>query len=408
MVTVYWKLDHKPFVQGGANEGYPTTNTLEYYRDVVISTATGDSKDSFKLKMDYRDDGSIPDFLPKDKLVIYRQVDSNVGWSTEDILMNGTVRTVPSQENHQKDELSIEGYNHSETVMGSLIFIDATNGLYNVPEFIEACLLNATQYNKSFKVTWHPDNPTTKSDGEAFPDVNEYAYYKPLSYILEKYSGRDYTDDTNYYWYVDQDNFLVWRPRGQAVSFEFDETTDEHLMLKVTKDTNDIKNFVIVKAGLDPNNKPIQALAPDFNSIAKNGFKYHFLVDENKTARSTYDADLSRFEVDSMEDATYPLTPIWSEGTSYANYDDYVAGFRNYIKLKAKELGTEYIDLRSNGKAKVDLEFIAGTKNWRIGDLISCNIPKLSNSNSKPMRVENAQYTTAVDTFTLVEDFGTL
>jgi hypothetical protein len=82
--------------------------------------------------------------------------------------------------------------------------------------------------------------------------------------------------------------------------------------------------------------------------------------------------------------------------------------FREYIREEAKKQGADFVELRRNGKLKLDLEFIACEKNWKIGNVISCNIPKLSDSSSKAMRVESVQYTESVDVFTLIEDIGSI
>lgn len=402
MVTVYWKLDHQPFNNGN----YGSTNTLTYYHDVIVNTAGGDSKDSFDFKVDNFQGEFDTTFNPKDKVTIYRQIDSSTGWSSDDVLMNGVIRQVPETEKYNQSLIMVKGYNHSETVTNALVFIDTTNGNYDVAELMQYALTSVQNFNENFKVTWHPNNPSVKTTGGSFPTIRERIFYKPLSYILEKYSGKDFTDDVNYYWYVDTQNRLVWRPRLDSVEATFDATTDEHLELKVDKDTKDVKNFIIVKAGLDPKNNPIQERYGDYNSIAKNGFKYHFLIDDNKTAQSLLDADRSDAGVDNMEDASYPFTPKWSGGTSYSNFDDYVAGFRAYVKAYAKQLGKDFADLYANGKLQVDLAFIPGTKSWGIGDMIACNIPQVSASNSKLLRVMKAQYTSTIDTFTLEEDVG--
>lgn len=404
MVTVYWKLDHQPFNNGN----YGTTNTLTNYRDVIINTAAGDSKDSFDFKLDNFQGEFNQTFNAKDKITIYRQIDSDTGWSSDDVLMNGVVRDTPETEKYNQSLVQVKGYNYSETVTNALVFIDTTNGNYDIPQLIQYAITSVQNFNTNFGVTWHPDNPSVKTNGSVFPTIRERIFYKPLSYLIEKYSGLDFTEDVNYYWYVDTQNRLVWRPRQDSVSAVFDADTDEHLSLKVSKDTKDIKNFIIVKAGLDPRGNPIQERYGDYNSIAKNGFKYHFLVDENKTAQSILDADRSDAGVTDMSSASYPFTPKWSGGTSYANFSDYVDAFRVYVKAYAKQLGKTFAEQRAYGELKVDLVFIPGTKTWSIGDVIACDIPQVSASESKLLRVESAQYTGTTDTFTLVEDQGSL
>jgi len=379
---------------------------LTTYRDVKIATAIGDSKDSFDFKVDNFEGDFDLTFNPNDKLIIYRQIDSDTGWSADDILMTGVIRDVPEMSAFNKEIVSVKGYNFSESVTRALVFVDGTTGAYDVPEFLQACLDSVTNFNTNFAVTWDSvNNPTVKTNDDPFPTVNEYAFYRPLSYLLDKFSGSYYTEDVNYYWLVDKDNKLVWKPKDSNPAYVFDEDNDNHIDLKVSRDNKDVKNYIIVKGGLDPENNPIQDYYGDYNSIAKNGFKYHFLVDETKMAKSLLDMDQSDAGVTSMEDATYPFTPRWASG-SYANFDAYVADFRVLIKAYSKQMGQSYAEQVANGKVKVTIGFNAGEKDWVIGNLISCSISKISASETKLLRVESAQYTGSKDTYTLIEDKG--
>lgn len=405
MTTIYWRIEHYPYDNGS----YPTSNVLGTYRNVKIKTALGDSKDTFDFKVDNYAGTFDTTFSPNDKVVIYRKVNSDTGWSSSDILMTGVIRDVPEMSAFNKEEISVKGFNFSESVTRALVFVDGTTGNDDVPEFLQACLNSVQNFNANFAVSWDSvNNPTLKSDGvTAFPTVNEYAFYRPLSYLLDKFSGAAYTEDVNYYWLVDKDNKLVWQPRGNGVTATFDENNDNHVSLKVARDTKDIKNYIIVKGGLDPKGNPIQDYYGDYNSIAKNGFKYHFLVDENKMAQSLLDLDRSDAGVDDMSNATFPFTPRWSGGASYADFDDYVDAFRLLIKNYSKQLGKSFAEQVANGKIKVDITFNAGTKDWVIGNNINCNISKISPTNTKNLRVDSAQYTGVTDTYTLIEDKGT-
>ena len=65
------------------------------------------------------------------------------------------------------------------------------------------------------------------------------------------------------------------------------------------------------------------------------------------------------------------------------------------------------MESRANGKLKVDITFQAEEKSWSLGQVISVNIASMGAVN-KSMRVEEIQYSTTTDTFTLVEDIGTI
>jgi hypothetical protein len=402
MATIYWRIEHSPVVNGN----YPTTNVLTTYRDILVNTAMGNSKDSFKFKVDNLNGVFDTTFSPNDKITVYRKVNTDTGWSSGDILMTGVIRDVPETSTHNKEEVEIKGYNFSESVARSLVFVDGTTGTLNVPQFLEACTNSVKNFNTNFSVTWDSNNPTVKTDSTTFPTVNEYAFYRPLSFLMEKFSGSSYTEDVNYYWYVDKDNNLVWKPKDSTNSDIFDESADSHVSLKVSRDTKDVKNYIIVKGGLDPRGNPIQDYYGDYNSIGTNGFKYHFLVDENKMAQSLLDLDRADAGVTNMEDATYPFFPRWADGSSYVDFDAYVAAFRVLIKSYSRSLGQSFAEQNANGKIKTTIDFNAGTKDWNIGDLIACNISKIG-TETKSLRVDSAQYGQSKDTFVLIEDKGT-
>jgi len=400
MVTIYWKLAHTP--KGGSE-----TILTELY-DPVVRVKTGDGKDSFSFKVNNVEGDFNNAFNPNDKMIISRQQNSDTGWANSDILLTGAVRTVPHEVNTSQDLLRVEGYNYSETVMGALVFVEGAGKTLDV--FLEDAVNSVASYNVDFGVTWNPNNPAVKyTDGTSFPIINERVFNKPLSYILEKYSTKETTEDGRYYWFVNKDNELTWDKRSNdSGSRTFDQSTDDFQSIKIKKDIKDVKNFVIIKGGLDPKGNPMQNRYADYTSISKHGFRYYIFVSENASGKTNLSADLTKAEVDDMEDATYPFVPTWDPTVTATDYDDYVTEFRSYFKGEFKTEGKKYIDLRKNGKLKVTITFQAGDKPWGLADLVSCNIPSLSSSQSKLLRVEEIQYSTTTDTFTLIEDEGSI
>ena len=404
MVTVYWKFTRSPYSN---NSWGSDTNLTELY-DPVVTVKAGDGKDSFSFKVDNINGDYDTYFNPNDKIVVSRQQNSDTGWSNNDVLLTGAIRNVPEESDSSKDFLRIEGYNFSESVMNALVFVDGAGKPLN--EFLQDALNSVRVYNTNFGVTWSSSNPSVKYvDGGAFPAVNERVFNKPLSYIFEKYSTKESTGDGRYYWFVNKDNELVWDKRLDDTNGRtFNEATDSHKAIKVSKDINDVKNFVIIKGGLDPKNNPMQDRYADYSSIAKHGFRYYIFAYENKTGLSDLDVDQLNKGVDDMADASYPLTPTWDSSVTATSYDNYVDEYRAYFKNKLREEGKKFVDLRKNGKLKVSITFQAGDKTWGLGDVVAVNIPSLSSNQSKLLRVEEIQYSTTTDTFTLIEDEGTI
>jgi hypothetical protein len=320
--------------------------------------------------------------------------------------MVGTVSAVVPEENERLDQIRIEGYNFSETIMSGIVFLDAYT--LTVSDAIQAALTSLELYAQQFRVTWNTDNPELKRDNvTAFPVVGEKYFNKPIKTVLEKLSTDEATADGVYYWYVNKDNELVWRPRTNDTTGSFNNQTDNYQSLKIGKDIKDIKNYIILKGGLDPSNKNIQTKYYDAASVAKNRARYHILVDENKKASTLYTADNAKAGVASLKDA-FPagFVPTWTTA-SYANYDAYLTAFRNYVKQEVLvPLGRQFVEQRKDGKLSITVSFQPG-KGWILGQLVPCTITAIGAA-VKNLRVTDIQYTTDEDIFTLVEDLGSL
>lgn len=403
MVAIYWKVVRAAF----ANNVWGTDTTLTELYDPIIRVKSGDGKDSFNFKVNNTQSDYDDYFNPNDRIIISRQQNSDTGWADSDILITGAIRNVPQNINSSQDLLRIEGYNFSETIMNALVFVDGNGETLDV--FLERALNSVRVYNDNFKVTWNPNNPTAKYSGGSFPVVTERFFNRPLSYILEKYVTKEATGDGRYYWFVNKDNELTWdKQLDDTNGRSFDQGVDEHQAIKISKDINDVKNFVIIKGGLDPKGNPVQDRYADYSSIAKHGFRYYIFTFEAKTGQSDLDVDQKANSVESMEDATYPLTPTWDSTVTATSFNDYVDKYRVYFKAFLRGEGKKYVDLRSSGKLKVDVTFQAGDKNWGLGDVVPVNIPSLSDNTGKLLRVDEIQYSTTTDTYTLIEDEGTI
>lgn len=405
MVTVNWKITRAPF----ANNTWGAEETLTELYDPTVRVMSGDGKDSFSFKVNNINGDYDNYFNPNDRIVVSRQQNSTIGFSDSDVIITGAIRSVPQEINSSHDLLRIEGYNYSETVMNSLVFVGGGVGK-PIDVFLKDAINSARLQNSNFGVVWKDTNPTTKSDGNSFPVTTEKIFNRPLSYILEKYSVDARTEDGRYYWFVNKDNELVWDRRGDDTNGRsFNQDVDEFQSIKITKDVSEIKNYVIVKGGYAPDGSPIQKYVPDYPSIAKNGFRYYILTEETKTAESiaSKDARDNGLDVLTPSDFAGGIDVEWHTGTYYV-YSDYITDFKNYMKnVVLENVGRDFLSLRTNGKLKVDVTFQAGDKSWGLADQVSVTIPSLS-SGSKLMRVEEIQYSTTTDTFTLVEDIGTL
>lgn len=415
MVFTTWKIERTPRISSSLTWDTTQTYELTDYYDIIINTSLGSGKDTAEFKVNNVNDDYDFVFHPNDKINIYRKVNSTSIVST-DLLMNAIIQDVPLNETYNSNTLRISCNNYTETLMGAIVFLDAEN--LTIDEALEQSLLQIQAYAPGFAITWNTNNPSTKKDGvTSFPLVKERFYNKPLYLLFEKYSQHIKTEDGNYYYYIDKDNTLVWRPQLNTIDYTFDTSTDLYRSLKVGRDVKSVRNFVIVKGGYGPDNKPIQTRYMDAVSVAKNGIKYYYLTDYATIAKTHNSQDMQSLGITTGTmpsislGSSYTFTTTWksySTGTYVVVHNDteYSDAMRVHIQALLYALGKDYVDNNKSGKLKVDLTFKVG-KGWSIGNVIQCTIPSLS-SVSKNLRVQSVQYTTNEDVYSLVEDIGTI
>lgn len=401
MSFVYWKIERYAFA---SNSWSSTGTTIATVIDPQVTVNMGDGRDTFSFKITNFNDEWSNYFRPNDKIIISRKVNSTT-LASSDILMVGSIQNTPETESGKQTQIRVEGSNFSETILGGIVFFDPTG--QTIPTAIQNALNSIGVYNSNFQVTWDSGNPTTKSTGGAFPTVTERWFNKPIKSFIEKYSTNDLTQDGNYFWYVNKDNKLVWNKKDDAADHSFNSSTSLHKMIRINKDLKDVKNWVIVKGGIDPKGAAIQTRVQDMSSIAKNGIKPYILVTIAKNAETLLKADLTAQNVTQASDLTFPYTPPWNSGVSVANFNAYVEAMRTYVIAQAKLEGQAFLESRKNGKLKVDISWSPGDVSWGLGDVIAATIPSLG-SGAKNLRVQEIVYATDMDTYTLVEDIGSL
>ncbi len=214
--------------------------------------------------------------------------------------------------------------------------------------------------------------------------------------------------------------------------------------MKLTKDTKDVRNYFILKGGMDPENHQITVPYVNWTSVAGNGRKYMIVADAQtqNTAKELIDEDLAQSY--SIEDkgsltSNYPseidagssFTTAWTAsatyttkkesisvtkgstvtintGTAAGNKRAYVEVIRTEVKERLKVIGAAYANNLQYGKLRVDLEFEPGEKAWGLGDVITCTIGTINNNEPTEMRINQIQYTTNADIYSLEEDIGTI
>lgn len=414
MVFTKWQIKHTPLVNNEWSSVDETT--LEGYYDPIMRVGIGDKKDSFSFKVTNFNGNYNSFFNVKDRYEVSR-VTNSYTFTSDDILMVAASKDIPLERSGVQNMIKPTNYNFSETVAEAIVFADLKGR--TIDEALQEVLESAALKNPNFGVTWNSNNPTTKSDGitplPTIDSADDRFFNQPLSKIFEKYSTQQATEDTTYYWYVDNNNTFVWRPRTSTINYEFDASTDSYINIKEGKDLSAVKNFIIIKGGKDPANKQIQTKYVNWSSVQSVGVKYYFLISKTNDAEELVMADLHEDYGADIGENNYPIFPYTSswkskatEGTvTAANEDEYVAVIRSHIKAALKEEAESFAKSVQYGKLTVDVAFVAGTREWGLGDNIKVTIPSIR-ENPFVLRVEEIQYSTEVDTFTLVEDEGTI
>jgi len=398
MSIVNWKIVHYVRL---SSKTWDSGSELTDYRDVQVDLSLGSGKDRYNFKTNVIG----PNINSEDKIVIYRRTD-NGPFTDNDLLISGVVRTVTPNKTGSINDLSISGYNFSDSVMSGLVFVDATT--LPVNEMLQQAISSLRLNNEVFTVSWNNSNPTTTTGGESFPLCNERLFNKPFSQILDKYVSQKKTGDGNYFWYVNSNNELTWGPITDAVTETFDESIIPMRTFKPTKDVNDVKNFVVIKGGLDADGRVIQSRYADYPSITKHGFKYYILADEAATTQTVQDIDKAMSGVNSMKDASYPVTPYWSKGVTYSNYDAYSIALRSYLRDELEDVGKAFVELRKNGKLKISIGLKPINNPYRIANRVLCNFLSDELPSNTILRVESINYTTQNDSLEFVEDIGSI
>ena len=219
------------------------------------------------------------------------------------------------------------------------------------------------------------------------------------------------------------------QPKNTSSLFSFDASNDTYLSMKSKKDTKEVVNFVIVKGDTSPSGKIIQTRVDNAVSRVKNGFKPYILTSVANYGKELVETDRAAyptsFDEGDTNPNTYNFTTAWKSSVNRASSPTMTSGsvvtvssakeYNIAVTEQAKYLlkleANRYLEERGDGKVQLEVRFKpGGTPNgsiWRIGNVINVTIPELGKTND-PMRVESAEYSSTSETYTLIEDEGTI
>ena len=403
MVYYYSKLEL--YKRAGDKEGdwETTASTYTNFFGKNIKKSMGTKKDTFKFNLlnnynKFTTSGLT--FEKGDRVKIY-QAKNTTTITPSDLLIDGVIKSVRS-ENSTNKVLTIEGASRTEQFLEALTFVTDSSEL-TPPEILEKALSFHNNNNKNFIITWSSSNPTTKSDGSAFPTYFVEKFYSPMNLLYEKYSSNEYTKDGNYYYYINDDNELIWRKKTKDSPTTLEESSCESI--KVIDNNDQVINSLIIFCGRSPYGKPIRTYKFDYSSRAKNGAKWKYITKTNTLASDLMKAE-KEANPSSFDDSgdrfpnSYPYTTKW--GVTCNSDDDYEKAIIDEATRKGKEEGLAYLQGINQSRLKITVQ-LPFTNVYTLSTNVACNFPSYD-LNGEILRVTDIQYTDYNTILTLLQD----
>ena len=391
MAYIYYKIELYKRKTDGSGGWETTAETISGHFNKRVQRAIGSKKDtfSFNLMNSYNKYFSpTSKFENGDLIKIYAKKNS-MTITIDDLLLAGTILNVVSTMG-TNNVVRIEGKSRTETFLEGLCFVTSATEL-TPPEILERSLNFYNSNNTNYPITWKATNPSTKSDGSSFPTYYIADFYKPMNQVFERYSGTDYTKDGNYYYYINDDNELVWTQMANESNADLNEVQCQKVSVNSKQDT--IINSIYLKCGSDLYGKGITSYTFDYSSRAKNGAKWKILTSTNNlfNSISTYEiiTNSASFDVDGDQFPTsYNYTTTFGETVS--SDAEYNTALRLEARRRGKEEGNNYLTQYKEEvlKATATLPF---TRDYFYGNVLSCTFPSYNLENKK-LRITTIEY----------------
>ena len=391
MGYIYWEIKHYKRLGDKDGDWSSTPTIITGHFNKRVQLAIGSKKDTFSFNLmnvfnKYFKGETI--FENSDLIKVYAKNNSQIV-TEDDLIIEGIILSVSSTI-ATNNVIRIEGKSRSEMFLEGLSFVTSSVKL-SPPAILERALTFHNSNNSNFQITWKATNTSTKDDGSAFPTYYVADFYKPMNYVFERYSSNTYTEDGNYYYYINTDNELVWLRKDSESSYNLEESQCNKIA--INNKTDNLVNSLTIKCGTDVYGKGITTFAFNYSSKAKNGTKWKIVTSTNTIATS-----LLAFEISSNSESfdsegdqfptSYDYTTTFGETVS--SDDEYNTAIREESKRRGKAEGKAYLSsIREEIiKASVTLPF---TKVYSLGGVINCNFPNYSITNMK-LRITEIEY----------------
>jgi hypothetical protein len=350
-------------------------STIDDAYDVNVNGSLGSAKDTFSFKLPNPRGTNKQTVNPQDIVEVHLLINNEVSGDSN-LIMYGLVKKVTGDFTPNNTYLRIEGVSFGEITTNALVFYDAADTTQNVMQFIESCLNSVALRNTNFNITWNASNPSIKANGSALPTYTDSStrkreFDKSFATILDRLLVNEYTGDGDYYWFVNNQKELVIRRRLPGTINYYWTEGSSFKSVKFNINAEDIRNFIVVKCGVDHNGNPITTRYDDPVSRSQHGFRYYLLVD-TQIAKNLIDSGL------------------------YPSNDD----LRVAAKAIGQDRGKVFADAHNKGFIQATCT-LAPTTNYNVGNNIALTSTKYATKDAKhvngltnyPMRIKEINYT---------------
>lgn len=274
-----------------------------------VKKGTQNIKDTFTFILnraqDFYKGKTVPDIEYGDLVRIWMKRDSST-FVDSDLLMEGIVVSAKMKIGPSGRILTIKGTDFFETLFNVQIPVSGVEGRRKTWNEILRALLNQFEF-RSRNLFWAVaangwtggDNPTVKSDGSSFPQIDFALNYTPFYKIVETLSSDENTGDGQYTYRVGFEGgkrFLVLNHQKEtsalATLTEGELATVNSTLIgmesiQVDKASLNTINYVVYNGGNDLYGDPIEYFVVDYDSAGKIGFKYYYMIEETSDTSKT-------------------------------------------------------------------------------------------------------------------------
>ena len=410
MAYVKWQLGVLKFNQNTFTWS-DTPIYLDSFTEPEVTESIGEDKDSFSFNVPITAGLDDDTLQMNDRVIIKRSIN---GEDFESIrpLMIGRISDVGPTVDYKSKLFEVEGFNYSEAVADLLIFVNANE--LTPPEAMERALETAAAESETFRVTWHPDNPTVKTDGTPFEKIGERIYYRPMKYLMRKYSTEEFTGDVPYYWYINENDQLVWEPMTTEIKEGFDAREDTFISFDQGLDKDGMINYVIVKGGELPSGRQVSIRRESSLSNSRHGRKYKIIPSIAENAGVLNDQDMKSL---GYTDRSYPksedydggFTTTWfnkrdQEFSTVFSDEEYDRVLREHVEFMAIKEAEQVLDERKFARVEATIVVQPQERLWGLGDQVRVFAPRTGDF--KDLRVMSVKYGQQQDRYYLREDRG--